>query len=453
MMTMMMMQRLLQNNNNNNNNSNNNNNNNNNGYADEMRLNGIRHHSASPFSKPAAVQAAAPDSCGGEPDALTLQPSAGCTEPKLQPVSPQFVCTGTATAAAVQAGPTCTTVVTVAAADDRLTSDEDDELNVDELNVDELNVDEDPVDLTNNRLHGAGHGLMLHCDRGAGSLHPQAGSVAAVVPMDTTAAANDYETSGNSKGRLAFSVENILDPNKFTRKLMAPAAVLPRWRPRVDFSTDPSGAGEECSRNYIMDEDDEDISVSGDGCGSDMSDDRDKVSGDGSSSTGVGGGAGSAKKSKSSSDHCGGGGGGGGGGGSSKNGGSGKPRRARTAFTYEQLVALENKFKTTRYLSVCERLNLALSLSLTETQVKIWFQNRRTKWKKQNPGLDVNSPTVPPPGPAGSSATGGPPFFHPLAYSAAHHYQTQSYSAAAAAAYFHHLGAHHSTIGGHHPPS
>ncbi|KAL8187218.1 UNVERIFIED_CONTAM: hypothetical protein K2H54_039914 [Gekko kuhli] len=65
-----------------------------------------------------------------------------------------------------------------------------------------------------------------------------------------------------------------------------------------------------------------------------------------------------------------------------------KPRRARTAFTYEQLVALENKFRATRYLSVCERLNLALSLSLTETQVKIWFQNRRTKWKKQNPGVE-----------------------------------------------------------------
>lgn len=47
----------------------------------------------------------------------------------------------------------------------------------------------------------------------------------------------------------------------------------------------------------------------------------------------------------------------------------GKQRRARTAFTYEQLVALENKFKSTRYLSVCERLNLALRLSLTETQV------------------------------------------------------------------------------------
>lgn len=70
------------------------------------------------------------------------------------------------------------------------------------------------------------------------------------------------------------------------------------------------------------------------------------------------------------------------GGGSNSSGGSkkkksandsktGKPRRARTAFTYEQLVALENKFKTTRYLSVCERLNLALSLRLTETQVSI----------------------------------------------------------------------------------
>ncbi len=49
-------------------------------------------------------------------------------------------------------------------------------------------------------------------------------------------------------------------------------------------------------------------------------------------------------------------------------------RRARTAFTYEQLVALENTFKHTRYLSVCERLNLALALNLSETQVKIWFQ-------------------------------------------------------------------------------
>jgi len=55
--------------------------------------------------------------------------------------------------------------------------------------------------------------------------------------------------------------------------------------------------------------------------------------------------------------------------GGGSNSGGGKPRRVRTAFTYEQLVALENKFRQTRYLSVCERLNLALSLNLTETQV------------------------------------------------------------------------------------
>uniref|UniRef100_A0A0M3I3W9 Homeobox domain-containing protein n=2 Tax=Ascaris TaxID=6251 RepID=A0A0M3I3W9_ASCLU len=72
-----------------------------------------------------------------------------------------------------------------------------------------------------------------------------------------------------------------------------------------------------------------------------------------------------------------------------------KTRRARTAFTYEQLVALENKFKSTRYLSVCERLSLAVALQLSETQVKIWFQNRRTKWKKHNPGLDANAPPSP----------------------------------------------------------
>ncbi|XP_065602684.1 NK1 transcription factor-related protein 2 [Cyrtonyx montezumae] len=79
-----------------------------------------------------------------------------------------------------------------------------------------------------------------------------------------------------------------------------------------------------------------------------------------------------------------------------------KPRRARTAFTYEQLVALENKFRATRYLSVCERLNLALSLSLTETQVKIWFQNRRTKWKKQHPGADGAAAPAPPSASRGS---------------------------------------------------
>ena len=61
----------------------------------------------------------------------------------------------------------------------------------------------------------------------------------------------------------------------------------------------------------------------------------------------------------------------------------GKPRRARTAFTYEQLVSLENKFKQTRYLSVCERLNLALSLNLTETQVITDYSSYPTPFVSQ----------------------------------------------------------------------
>lgn len=92
---------------------------------------------------------------------------------------------------------------------------------------------------------------------------------------------------------------------------------------------------------------------------------------------------------------------------------SSKPRRARTAFTYEQLVALENKFRATRYLGcVRERLNLALSLSLTETQVKIWFQNRRTKWKKRTSAPKVRRRRrggAPQPGTAAASGGAGQP--------------------------------------------
>ncbi|CAD5217025.1 unnamed protein product [Bursaphelenchus okinawaensis] len=74
---------------------------------------------------------------------------------------------------------------------------------------------------------------------------------------------------------------------------------------------------------------------------------------------------------------------------------SSKRRRNRTAFTYEQLASLEHKFKSNRYLSLCERMKLAMSLNLSENQVKIWFQNRRTKWKKLNPGQSpLSAPTV-----------------------------------------------------------
>ncbi|XP_065170876.1 barH-like 1 homeobox protein isoform X2 [Atheta coriaria] len=61
-----------------------------------------------------------------------------------------------------------------------------------------------------------------------------------------------------------------------------------------------------------------------------------------------------------------------------------KPRRRRTAFTHAQLAFLERKFRCQKYLSVADRSDVADSLNLSETQVKTWYQNRRTKWKRQN---------------------------------------------------------------------
>ncbi|KAH8364895.1 hypothetical protein KR200_001533, partial [Drosophila serrata] len=61
-----------------------------------------------------------------------------------------------------------------------------------------------------------------------------------------------------------------------------------------------------------------------------------------------------------------------------------KPRRRRTAFTHAQLAYLERKFRCQKYLSVADRSDVAETLNLSETQVKTWYQNRRTKWKRQN---------------------------------------------------------------------
>ena len=60
-----------------------------------------------------------------------------------------------------------------------------------------------------------------------------------------------------------------------------------------------------------------------------------------------------------------------------------RKKKTRTVFSRNQVYQLESTFDMKRYLSSSERSSLANSLQLTETQIKIWFQNRRNKWKRQ----------------------------------------------------------------------
>jgi hypothetical protein len=64
-------------------------------------------------------------------------------------------------------------------------------------------------------------------------------------------------------------------------------------------------------------------------------------------------------------------------------------RGNRQPYTTQQLIDLEQEFQTSFYITTARRWELARYLDLTPKQVKIWFNNRRTKQKKEMP-LDLH---------------------------------------------------------------
>ncbi|XP_053329861.1 T-cell leukemia homeobox protein 2 [Spea bombifrons] len=60
-----------------------------------------------------------------------------------------------------------------------------------------------------------------------------------------------------------------------------------------------------------------------------------------------------------------------------------KRKKPRTSFSRLQICELEKRFHRQKYLASAERASLAKTLHMSDSQVKTWFQNRRTKWRRQ----------------------------------------------------------------------